>query len=443
MTLSKEQAVAQTHIMLGWRNAEEDRLGRLHDYIHDKQHFLWLPISAPREVRAIAKMARLPVLGLVIDSMAQSMYVDGYRAPKMEDEAPAWDVWQRNGLDARQLGVHRSALSYGVAYTTVLPGDPVAVIRGASPRRMTAVYGEDEDWPMWALQRLRSPLKGRQLYRLFDDSNVYYTSVSPEGKAEYISDEAHDLGTVPVVRFLAKSDLEEEATSEIEDLIHIQDQINLTTFGLLVVQHFGAFPQKWIAGWSAEAEDDPDAAKIQVAANKILTFEDPDTKLGQFPAADISGYIDSRRDALRNLAAISQTPAHQLRGELVNLSAEALAAAEQAERRKITERETMFGESWEQTLALAARVEGLEADPQAQVRWKDTEARAYAATVDALGKLATMLQIPVEELWEKVPGVTQADVARWKVARAEGDSMAQLGTLLDKQATDFSTGLTA
>lgn len=442
MTLSQTEAVAQTQRMLGWRKAEKDRLERLYEYIHDKQRFLWLPASAPQEVRAIAKMARLPVLGLVIDSMAQSMYVDGYRVPKAEQEAPAWNIWQSNGLDARQLGVHRSALSYGVAYTTVLPGDPVAVIRGASPRRMTAVYGEDDDWPLWALQKLRSAVPGEHLYRLFDERNVYYMRADASDSVQYISDEAHDLGTVPVVRFLAKTDLDEEVTSEVEDLIRIQDQINLTTFGLLVVQHFGAFPQKWIAGWTAEDEDDPEAAKVQVAANKILTFEDPDTKLGQFPAADISGYIDSRRDALRNLAAISQTPAHQLRGELVNLSAEALAAAEQSERRKITERQTMFGEAWEQTLALAAQIEGVDVDPAAQVRWKDTEARAYAATVDALGKLAQMLQIPVEELWEKVPGVTQADVQRWKAARAKGDSMAQLGALLDRQATQLGSGVT-
>ena len=48
-------------------------------------------------------------------------------------------------------------------------------------------------------------------------------------------------------------------------------------------------------------------------------------------------------------------------------------------------------------------------------------------------KLAQMLQIPVEELWEKVPGVTQQDVDRWKAARAQGDSLTALGALLDRQ----------
>jgi hypothetical protein len=98
----------------------------------------------------------------------------------------------------------------------------------------------------------------------------------------------------------------------------------------------------------------------------------------------------------------------------------------------------MFGESWEQVLGLAAELSGGSADPLAQVRWKDTEARAYAATVDALGKLAQMLGVPASELWEKIPGVTQADVERWKLAAEGGDAFAQLSRLLERQATSFA-----
>ena len=35
----------------------------------------------------------------------------------------------------------------------VLPGDPVPVLRGASPRTLTAVYGDDEDWPELAIEK--------------------------------------------------------------------------------------------------------------------------------------------------------------------------------------------------------------------------------------------------------------------------------------------------
>ncbi len=413
MAFSQREVIEQTQLMLEWRRTDLPRLARLYQYIHGKQKFLWLPSDPPNEVQRMAEMSRVNVLGLVIDSVTQSMYVDGYRAPKATGEAPAWDIWQKNKLDARQLGLHRAALSYGVAYASVLPGDTVPVIRPISPRDITTVYGEDDDWPIFALERRRSAAVDRTLYRLLDDEMAYWVSVGKYGAdVRFVSSEEHGANVCPVVRFLAKSDLDEEVTSEVEDLISIQDQINLTTFGLLVVQHYGAFPQKWIAGWTPENENE----QLQVGAERILTFDDSETRLGQFEAASLEGYIESRKDALRNLAAISQTPAHALRGELINLSAEALAAAEQTERRKVDERETMFGEAWEQTLALAGNLAGYETDSQAQVRWKDTEARAFAATVDGLGKMAMMLGIPVEELWERVPGATQQDVERWKLA---------------------------
>lgn len=457
MALSPSQVVEQTRLMLEWRQGDSTRLDRLYKYLRGRQSFLWLPDDIPDEVGRIAEMCRVNVLGLVVDSVAQSMYVDGYRAPKTQTEAPAWNIWQRNRMDARQIGVHRSALGYGASYVTVLPGDPVPVIRGISPRYLTTVYGEDEDWPMWALEKRRNEESSDSaLFRLFDEEMMYWVRVSvtrtppnysvldsidANGDVEFISAEEHGRGVVPVVRFLAKCDLDDEVTSEIEDLIPLQDQINLITFALHVVQHYGAFPQKWIVGWSVQDEADPDEAQLDVAVNKILTFSDPETKLGQFDAADLGGYIDSRQDALRNLASISQTPAHALRGELVNLSAEALAAAEQSERRKITEREMMFGEAWEQVLELAGGIDGVEVDPEAQVRWKDTEARAFAATVDALGKLAQMLQVPVEELWERIPGVTQQDVQRWKAtARLNGDVFSQMTRQLERQAT-ANTGL--
>jgi hypothetical protein len=45
-----------------------------------------------------------------------------------------------------------------------------------------------------------------------------------------------------------------------------------------------------------------------------------------------------------------------------------------------------------------------------------------------------MLGIPPQELWERVPGATQQDVARWKAAAQQGDSFQVLADLLKRQA---------
>jgi hypothetical protein len=199
-------------------------------------------------------------------------------------------------------------------------------------------------------------------------------------------------------------------------LIPLQDQIDHTTFGLLVAQYFQAFKQRYIIGWTAEAE-----VAQATAASRLWAFEDPDVKVGEFGQVDLGGYLDSRTATTELLATLSQTPPHHLLGKLVNLSAEALAAAESGQRRKVAERETTWGESWEQALRLAAQAEELEVSDAAQVRWRDTEARSLAQVVDALGKMATMLDIPKQALWERIPDASDQDVERWReMARTQG-----------------------
>jgi hypothetical protein len=158
-------------------------------------------------------------------------------------------------------------------------------------------------------------------------------------------------------------------------------------------------------------------------------------QLGEFSQTQLDGYIKSREASIRHAAALSQTPAHELVGELVNLSAEALAAAEAGKDRKVDERTTILGEAHEQLNELVAHYTGEQVPDGAEVHWRDTSARAFSATVDALGKLTHMLGIPPQELWERVPGATQDDVRRWKAAAENGDSFRVLADMLERQAS--------
>lgn len=432
--LNRDQAVEHVRQMIEWRQAEEPRLDRIRGYLKGDQKHSWLPVTVPEEVRQLADIARVNLTKLVVNSVVQSMYVDGYRTPKAADDAPAWDLWQRNRFDARQIGVHRAALSYGAAYVTVLPGDPVPVMRGVSPRKMTTVYGQDDDWPMWALEKRRTA-KGK-LWRLFDETHTYWVGDESRNgvsqpQLKFISSDEHGAGVTPVVRYRETDDLDDEVVGEVEPLMSVQDQINLTTFGLLVAQHYGAFKQRYIIGWLAETEQQ----KLTASASKLMTFEDhpDDVKVGEFDQTDLKGYIESREASLRHLATISQTPVHELTAQLVNLAAEALVAARESHNRKVTERQTVMGESHEQTLSLGADLAGLDVDPSAWVRWKDTEARSLSQTADALGKLADQLGVPRRALWERIPGVSQQELDEWERLATEGDAFAQLAATLDRQ----------
>jgi hypothetical protein len=446
--LDESKVAEWTKRMVGYRDAEAVRLDRIYQYLRDPDletagrtwmglnngPLRWLNRAVPDDVRRLAEMSRVNMLKFVVDATTQVMYVDGFRAPKAEEEEPAWQTWQRNRMDARQIGLHRAALSYGAAYTIVLPGDPVPVIRSASPRKLTAVYGEDDDWPELALEKRRSLKRGLSLWRLYDADRTWWVYTENDGgKAEIARSEEHGVGHVPVVRFLSTVDDDGDIVGEVEPLIPLQDQINVTTFGLLVAQHYGAFRQRYIMGWAADDEE----AGLKASVKKLWTFEDPETKVGEFSQTDLSGYINSREASLRHLATVSQTPAHELLGQLVNLSADALAAAESNHRRKVNERQTSFGESHEQTLELAAELNGDKSDPTAYVRWRDTEARSLSQVADALTKLVTGLGVPARELWDRVPGVSQQEVERWRKAAEEAaasDPMRALAGAVQRQA---------
>ena len=449
--LSAEEVPAWVDRLLAYRQTDADRLDQVYWYLRDPDivessrtltgqaqgPLRWLASGVPADVRRLAEMSRVNMLKFVVDATVQVMYVDGFRAPKQTTEDPAWDVWQRNRMDARQIGVHRTALSYGASYVVVLPGDPVPVLRGASPRKLTAVYGDDDDWPEIALEKRRSAKKDTDLFRLYDAQSTFWVEVprgQDAGKGTIIKEESHGVGHVPIVRFLSEIDDDGQITGDVEPLIPLQDQINVTTFGLLVAQHYAAFRQRYIMGWTAPDE----ASALSASARKLWLFEDPDVKVGEFGQTDLGGYINSREASLRHLATVSQTPAHELLGQLVNLSAEALTAAEASHRRKVLERQTTFGESWEQVFELAATIQETETDAAASVRWKDTEARSMSQMADALGKLALTLGVPPQELWEKIPGVTQQEVERWKATASKDDAIGQLTAVLDRQTAAAS-----
>ena len=145
---------------------------------------------------------------------------------------------------------------------------------------------------------------------------------------------------------------------------------------------------------------------------------------------------------MRDLAAIAQVPAQSLGANAIsNVSADGLAAMESAKDRKAAEIKTSLGESYEQMLRLCAHLDGNAeeaADFASEVKWADMTARSFAQTVDALGKLATMLGLPPEVLWEDIPGYTAEKIKRINKKTEELVNQARNAT--DVEDTGITTG---
>jgi len=435
---------------------ERARLDVIDLWNNGKNTDIKAPVGATAELKRLIELSKTPWLGLVVTTVAQTMFVDGIRSSRQDASEPVgevtgpWRTWLANQMPSRQIAIHRANLAYGYAFATALPGtDPfgqkMAVLRGQSPRKMYAVYANpaEDEWPLFTLQ---FDANGKDKYRVkvMDEKSVYYLDSNADGSTvDFLEERVHDLGVTPAVRYTNMLDLDGRTPGEVEPFIPIAARIDKTDYDRLVTQHFTSWKKLWIAGMEKpSAEQDANGIKLKLAQDDIVISDNVETKFGAFPASELTGFIAAKENDVETLAAVSQTPSHSLTGKMINIGAEALAAARAQLDQKSGERKVSAGISHDQLLRLGARIEGdLEAatDITAHVTWQDTSIRSLSSAADALGKMATMLQIPVEALWARVPGVTKTDVDEWKqlaAAEAERSPEGQLATALTRQSAD-------
>lgn len=425
---------------------EKERLDHIDSWYRWQQEDIRLPRRATPELKTLGSLSKTPWLGLVVSSVSQCMYVDGYRStldPDRPENTGPWRTWQANGFDQRQVAVHRGALAYGYSFVKVMPGidheGKRSVLRGVSPRKMFCVYAEpaEDDWPMYGIQVAAAP-QGDYLVQLIDEEHIYYIEMdSTSSKLRFISYETHGAGVCPIVRYTNQLDLDGRCDGEVEPFIPAASRINKTAFDRLVTQHFSSWKIRTVAGMAQpDTEEESNRQKLKLRQEDLLVAEDPDTKFGTLDETPLPGFIEAWRSDIEALAAVSQTPTHTLTGQLVNLSAEALAASRASMTQKVAERQKSFGRSHAQMLRLSAQLEGNDGDAQdvmSRVTWQDMEIRSIAQAVDALGKAAQMLNVPVKALWARIPGVEKADVDEWVKMAEEADPIMQMTNTLMAQ----------
>lgn len=425
-----------------------------------------IPRKAGAEHKKLAELSRTPWLGLVVTNVAQAMYVDNIvrGAGETPDGVPGgqdpelWALWIANGMDAHQISNHRAMVAYGQSFSVVTPavmdGLDTARIRCLSPKRLAALWEDPatDVYPMYAVESV--PVRGgaAQRWRLYDENYRYDLWDNPTTSGTYTLAGApvyHGVGVTPVVRYSNLLDLEGNVTGEVTPFIPTAARINKTSYDRLLAQHFNSWKTRTISGIDLPANEDPDlervetdAFKLRMAHEDILVSESEETKFGVLEGTSLDTYVTSWRSDIEALAAVSQTPAHALTGQLVNLNAEALAAARAPLTQKVWERQINAGRGYARTLRLAASIAGLDeqaADPMVRTTWQDMEIRSMAQAVDALGKAATMLDIPKRGLWDKIPGVEQSDIELWDDLAAQAAERDPLNAALLRHSKATAT----
>ena len=386
--------------------------------------------------------------GVVVDSVAERLSVTGFRLAGGETaDAEAMELWQSNGLDADS----------GLAFVDTL----------VTARSFISVWADDEDGkaPQITFEHASQVIVGYEpgsrrkrkaaLKRWADDTYQYATLYLPthvlkfQRRAQTVDtggmwtertvglpagqswEMPNPLGIVPVVEAQNRPRLVGEPQSEIDTVLPIQDAINTLWAHLLTASDYLAFPQRVILGMDRPTRDLVDEAGNVVGtehvplskfrADRIAWLEDPEARIDAWAAASLDNYTSVIEVAVRHLAAQTRTPPHYLLGQMVNISAEALTAAESGLVAKVRERQTYAAEAIREAMRLAALVAGnkdrAEGFAKGTVLWRDPQFRAEAQYADALSKYKS-IGVPDEALWERIPGVTPPEIERWKTMQA-------------------------
>jgi hypothetical protein len=344
-----------------------------------------------------------------------------------DDNAARW--WQLNRLDSRQKQVWRVAMAQAVGYMLVGEhptrtednGRPSPLITAEHPRECIVERDPATDEIRVGVKAIHDDIDGYgYAWVMYDDEQFAYRTRErctpnrlPWGPDSWVplgDGVPHDLRRVPLVEFARMPDLGEDPEPEFACVTDIQDRTNMGVLNRMAASRYSGFRQKTVTGHKFAKRTDP-TGKISVVEqpfvpgpNNVWVSEGENAKFGQLDATDLSGFLKEHASDVRDMLIISRTPAYYYAGDLVNISADTVAALDLLHVAKCREHIAAFGEGLEDVMSLAAAQAGVEDDyTEATVRWARPEYLSPAVRADAATKLKSIgypLDIIAEDLDE-------------------------------------------
>lgn len=414
---------------------EWTRLSTLQKKIDGKLTRTWMPENADLEYKDLFRKASTPWLNFAAAALGQGCRVDGFSVQ------PVWQrAWQSSGMDGRQGHLTRQSIALGYSYLAAIPHrDPSKVLlRPMSALKTFAVYDEPwDDFPRVVLHLVEGSLEktASQKWMLITDRGVHRFTGGWKvpGDVEFTP---HGLDYTPVARIGATYD--DVPRSIVEPALQVYNRVVDATFTLQMVQRYGAFPQKWMAGGEALDEN------VRVAVDSLIQavgINGETARFGSFQPADLDQVVKALEAHIRHMLSILQVPpTYGPFAAMVNMSAEGIAAAEAGYFRHLGDLQDPIGEGYELALRAAGDMLGEAVPDDAQVSWADVSSRSLAQAADAIQKLSSLPSPPpAEMLFALLPGWKPADAIA-AAARAretqpvDGTPEASLGVELKLRA---------
>lgn len=390
----------------------------------------------------------------VVDAIADRLTIAGFRdADGPGDAGAAMAVWRANRMDKREGELYQEALTTGDAYAIVWP-DPETGEPTIWPQDASAVRVRYDD------ERPGRVVLAAKLWRQADDAlrlNLYL----PDRLEKYVSRTRSraglpsaagafaryrpdgDLGwplpyawfradapSIPVFHFANNARTGRYGTSELRDVLPIQDALNKSVTDLLKGSELGGHPQKWGSG----VESDQEA--IVVGVDRMLTAPQPDARFGTFAATDLQQLVAVVNQFDLMIARTSRVPVRYLAATGADASGEAKKMDDDPFVRKIVDRQVAFGNVWEDALTLALRMQGIELAFGLEASWEPAAPRSDRERAE-LAVLYRQAGLPLPAILREI-GLTDAEIAT--VLGEQADAVERARAAFDAGEDDLADG---
>ena len=350
---------------------------------------------------------------IVVDSLAEKLKVAGFECDSDQETLTEW--WDLNRMDGMQAVAHLAAVRDGDTYVLVEWDNDEARPRFAQENAYDGTQGvhvvysdEDHDCPLVAIKRWTMTsgpgISCRRVNLYFEDRIEKYTDGGntggswqqhmDEGQAEWPIwwteggvEGGVPLG-IPVIHFRNKDQGYSYGESELNDVTPVQNGLNKTFIDLLAAADTTGFRNYTMTGG--------DPSDITTAPGSWLYATDPAAKISASDAADLSGLMDLKDSIAADIAKITRTPLSyfQLTGQVA--AGDTLKEQRQGLTSKARDRQTTFGNCWEDVLYMGRKLcqefgPGIDQTQSIRTLWEDDEKpdlNELADTVDKLNRAA-------------------------------------------------------
>ncbi len=408
----------------------------------------------------------------IVNAVYERMIVKGFKGDNKDFTQWAWDQWKANRLDAVQMSVYLGAVRDGEYFVFVdwdaqqekvvliphqrytdasfggegygckvfYPDDDVTQPAEKASKRWVETTGEGKSRDTHRRMTVYYPDRIEKWTASTEDESGWepieiegepWPIPWTEGKVTpgmYDGDDnwqanpnAKPLG-IPIIHFYNP-----QQRTELWDAVPVQDLVNKTALDILATADAAGFPINVASGFTPTSDGLDPASD---GSNYLKVF--PGCWIGPIPAegsvdrlppADIGRLLDALDSWIIKLAQVTDTPISRFQITRAVAAEGTLKQQEEVLLAKVRNRQTLFGNGWEDCMYMAAKVArkaGAAAVPDVddvETLWAPAETRDEKAFREAM-LLEMQVGVPPEMLWQKL-GYDDDAIATMKAMRAE------------------------